>query len=211
MEIKSFTFNPFSENTYVLYDETKHCVIVDPGCAFPEEEKELLDFVEKKGLTVDKIILTHAHVDHIMGCDFVANRYKVGVVMHADDLFLLERGPQIGTMYGFPVKKSPNPELFLKEGDVFSFGNTLLDVLHTPGHSPGSISFVHNASKSIISGDVLFLQSIGRTDLPGGDLSTLVQAIKTKLFPLGDDYKVYSGHGPVTRIGDEKNLNPFLR
>lgn len=211
MQIKSFTFNPFSENTYILFDETKQCVIVDPGCAFPDEEAELDTFISDNGLIVKNIILTHAHVDHVMGCDYVNKKYGVGITMHRDDLFLLQKAPQIGMMYGFPVKESPEPEAFLNEGDVFSFGNTSLEILHTPGHSPGSISFIHKGSKSIISGDVLFQGSIGRTDLPGGSMDVLLGAIRSKLFPLGDDFQVYSGHGAPTDIGTEKRFNPFLR
>lgn len=211
MQIKSFTFNPFSENTYVLYDETGECVIVDPGCAFPDEEVELSEFISDNKLTVKNIILTHAHVDHVMGCDYTTKKYGVGITMHKDDLFMLQRAPQIGLMYGFPVKEAPEPEAYLEEGDIFSFGSTKLEIVHTPGHSPGSISFIHTPSKSIISGDVLFQGSIGRTDLPGGDMNTLLNAIRSKLFPLGDDFQVFSGHGSPTTIGAEKKFNPFLK
>ena len=211
MFIQSFTFNPFSENTYVLYDETGNAVVLDPGCAFPDEEAELSQFIEQKQLTVKNVLLTHAHVDHIFGCDYVCKTYGVGISMHADDLFLLQRGPQIGLMYGFPVKEAPAPEAYLNHGDIFSFGNTELEILHTPGHSPGSISFVHRDSKSVICGDVLFQGSIGRSDLPGGNLEILLQAIRTQLLPLGDDYQVYNGHGNPTTIGAEKKFNPFLR
>lgn len=211
MFIKSFTFNPFSENTYVLYDETGEAVVVDPGCAFPDEEAELAAFIKEKGLKIKNILLTHAHVDHIFGCDYVHKTYNVGITMHRDDQFLLQRGPQIGLMYGFPVKEAPEPEAFLEDGDTFSFGNTTLEVLHTPGHSPGSISFIHKPSKSMLSGDVLFKGSIGRTDLPGGDMETLLTAIREKLFPIGDDFQVFSGHGEPTRIAAEKKFNPFLR
>jgi len=211
MQIKSFTFNPFSENTYVLYDETGEAVVLDPGCAFPDEEAELDEFIKSKNLKIKNVILTHAHVDHIMGCDYVCKKYGVGITMHADDLFMLQRGPQIGLMYGIPVKEAPEPEAFLKHGDTFSFGNTVLEILHTPGHSPGSISFVHKPTKSVICGDVLFQGSIGRTDLPGGNMEVLLDAIRTQLFTLGDDFQVFNGHGNPTTIGTEKKFNPFLR
>lgn len=211
MFIRSFTFNPFSENTYVLYDETGECVVVDPGCAFPDEEAELDGFIAAQKLTVKQVVLTHAHIDHIIGCDHVCKKYGVGIVMHAEDLPMLQRGPQIGLMYGFPVKEAPQPEAYLKHGDTYSFGHTTLGVLHTPGHSPGSISFVHTPTKSIISGDVLFQGSIGRTDLPGGNMDTLLAAIRTYLFSLDDDFQVFSGHGNPTTIGTEKKFNPFLR
>ncbi len=211
MHIHSFSFNPFSENTYLLYDETGEAVIIDPGCAFPEEEQELLEFITGKGLVVKKVLLTHAHVDHVMGCKFVCNALKVNILMHPEDLFLLQKAPQIGMMYGFPVSESPDPEGFLNHGDVFRFGATELEVAFTPGHSPGSISFIHHASKSVICGDVLFQGSIGRTDLPGGNMETLLNSIRTQIFCLSDDYRVYSGHGPVTTVGAEKKFNPFLK
>lgn len=211
MQIRSFTFNPFSENTYVLYDDTRECVVVDPGCAFTDEEEELEAFIKTNRLTVKHILLTHAHVDHIFGCDFVHKTYNVGITMHRDDLFLLQRGPQMGMMYGLPVKEAPEPVAFLEEGDVFRFGNTELDVLHTPGHSPGSITFVNRASKSVISGDVLFQGSIGRWDLPGGNQELLLQNIRSKLFTLPDDFQVFSGHGQPTAIGVEKKFNPFFQ
>lgn len=211
MQIRSFTFNPFSENTYVLYDETNECVVVDPGCAFADEEAELAQFIQSKNLIVKQILLTHAHVDHIFGCDFVHKTYRVGITMHPDDLFMLQRGPQMGMMYGVPVKQAPEPEAFLQEGESFRFGNTVLEVLHTPGHSPGSITFVHNGSKSILSGDVLFQGSIGRWDLPGGNQEILLENIRKKLFVLPDDFQVYSGHGSPTSIGVEKKFNPFFQ
>lgn len=211
MHIQSFTFNPFSENTYVLYDETGECIILDPGCAFPDEEAELSQFIAAKNLTVKNVLLTHAHVDHIFGCDYVCKTYNVGITMHKDDHFFLQRGPQIGMMYGFPVKEAPEPEAYLNEGDTFTVGNTTLTVLHTPGHSPGSITFIHTDSKSILSGDVLFQGSIGRPDLPGGNLEILLDNIRTKLFILPDDFQVFSGHGPVTTIGIEKKFNPYFK
>lgn len=211
MQIRSFTFNPFSENTYVLYDDTRECVVVDPGCAFTDEEEELEAFIKSNNLIVKHILLTHAHVDHIFGCDFVHKTYGVGITMHRDDLFLLQRGPQMGMMYGVPVKEAPEPEAFLEEGDVFRFGNTELEVRHTPGHSPGSITFVERNSKSVISGDVLFQGSVGRWDLPGGNQELLLQNIRSKLFTLPDDFQVFSGHGPSTAVGMEKKFNPFFQ
>lgn len=211
MQIQAFTFNPFSENTYVLYDQTGECIVLDPGCAYPDEEAELAQFIKTKNLTVKHILLTHAHIDHILGCDFVHKTYGVGITMHKDDLFMLQRGPQMGMMYGVPVKQAPEPEAFLEEGDIFRFGETELDVLFTPGHSPGSITFVHKDSKSVLSGDVLFQGSVGRWDLPGGNQEVLLENIRTKLFALPDDFQVYSGHGNPTSIGVEKKFNPFFQ
>ncbi|MCG9911418.1 MAG: MBL fold metallo-hydrolase [Flavobacteriales bacterium] len=212
MHIHSFEFGPFAENTYVLSDpETQMAIVVDPGCSNPHEEQELKDWIESQNITIANVLLTHAHVDHVMGCRFVCDAFKVGITMHKEDLFLLEKGPQIGMMYGFPVKEAPAPEHFLSPGDIFTFGQVELQVLFTPGHSPGSISFVHTSSKSIFSGDVLFKGSIGRTDLPGGSFDVLINSIKSQLFVYDDDYKVYSGHGGVTTLGEERRFNPFLK
>jgi glyoxylase-like metal-dependent hydrolase (beta-lactamase superfamily II) len=211
MQIRAFTFNPFSENTYVLYDETGEAVLVDPGCAFPEEEKELQNFILDNKLTVKKILLTHAHIDHVLGCDFVAKSFGVGVLMHKDDLFLLQRASDIGKMYGVSVAEPPMPEGFMSHGDAFSFGNSTLEVRFTPGHSPGSISFIHLDSRSVFSGDVLFSGSVGRTDLPGGNMDVLLESVRNQLFSLPDDFVVFSGHGPVTNIGTEKRQNPFFK
>jgi glyoxylase-like metal-dependent hydrolase (beta-lactamase superfamily II) len=212
MHIHSFEFGPFAENTYVLVDpETRKAIVVDPGCSNPREEQELKYWIESQNITITNVLLTHAHVDHIMGCRFVCDTFKVGITMHKEDLFLLEKGPRIGMMYGFPVKEAPAPERFLAHGDIFTFGRAGLQVLFTPGHSPGGISFVHTSSKSIFSGDVLFKGSIGRTDLPGGSFDVLINSIKSQLFVYEDDYKVYSGHGEVTTIGEERRFNPFLK
>lgn len=211
MYIQTFSFNPFSENTYLLYDDSLEAVLIDPGCAFAEEERELKDFIRGKGLTVKNVLLTHAHVDHVMGCKFVCKEFYVSIFMHKNDLFLLQKASQIGMMYGFPVSEPPDPEGFLNHGDVFRFGKTELEVVFTPGHSPGSITFIHHSSKSILCGDVLFRGSIGRTDLPGGNMETLLHSIRTQILSLSDDYKVFSGHGPVTSVGAERKNNPFLK
>jgi hydroxyacylglutathione hydrolase len=210
MQTHAFTFNPFSENTYVLYDETGEAVVVDPGCVFPDEEKELGGFIFENKLTVKSILLTHAHIDHVLGCSFVSKTFGVGITMHKEDLFLLQRATDIGRMYGIPVAEPPSPDDFLVGGDMFSFGNSSLEVRFTPGHSPGSISFVHHASRSVFSGDVLFSGSIGRTDLPGGNMDLLLDSIRKQLFSLPDDFTFFSGHGPIGRIGVEKRQNPFF-
>jgi len=211
-EIGIFTFNAFQENTYVLYDETKECVIIDPGCSSTEEERRLVNFIEEKGLKPVRLIMTHGHVDHMLGNAFVVDKYNLEVEIHEGEVPVLMMSPQVGRMYGFPVTPSPNPkpEKYIKEGDILTFGNTTLKALLTPGHSPASISFYCEAGNFVIGGDVLFRQSIGRTDLPGGSFSTLINSIKTQLYPLGDEVKVFPGHGPDTTIGYEKKFNPFL-
>ncbi|MFZ7146144.1 MAG: MBL fold metallo-hydrolase [Bacteroidota bacterium] len=210
LKINSFTFNPFQENTYILSDENNQCVIVDPGCYTEEEKSELSDFIESGKLTPLKILLTHAHIDHILGINFLAGKYDLPIVMNSIEIELLRSAGIYGQMWGIQVEPSPDPTEFLKDGDKFRFGNIELEVLFTPGHSPGSLSYFHRPSKQLISGDVLFNGSIGRTDLPGGNFDTLLKSILTKLYTLDEDVVVYSGHGPTTTIGREKRSNPFV-
>ncbi|MDQ3190277.1 MAG: MBL fold metallo-hydrolase [Bacteroidota bacterium] len=211
VHIKKFTFNPFQENTYILSDETKECIIVDPGCYSPSEKKELAEFIKEKGLKPVMLVLTHAHVDHVLGNAFINEVYGLRPVMNKIELTGLLGVPQYAHIYGINADISPEPISYIEEGDTVKFGNSTLEVLFTPGHSAGSISLVSKEQKFIIAGDVLFYGSIGRTDLPGGDYDTLIASIKNKLFPLGDDFNVYSGHGPETNIGFEKKNNPFLK
>jgi hydroxyacylglutathione hydrolase len=172
--------------------------------------RSLATLFQKKKLKPVRLILTHAHIDHINGNKYVLDTYGLLPEVHKDDLFLIERHAATGAMYGLPVDPSPMPGAFIAEGDVISFGNSKLNVVHTPGHAPGHVTFYNQEQGFMISGDVLFYGSIGRTDLPMGNFDTLIASIKTKLFPLGDDMKVYSGHGPSTTIGFEKMNNPFL-
>jgi len=210
--IQSFTFGPFQENTFVLFDETLEAVIIDPGCYRPSEEIELAQFIEKKGLKIKYLLNTHAHIDHILGNHFVCEKYQLKPQLHKDDQMILEEmAPRSAQMYGFSYKTSPSPEKWLQEGDKIHFGNTILDVLHTPGHAPGHIVFVNAADHFVINGDVLFQGSIGRTDLPFCNHQDLIDSIQNKLYTLPNDYKVYTGHGDPTSIGEEKQSNPFVR
>jgi len=208
--LKSFTFNPFQENTYVLYDEKAEAFIVDPGNSNADENNILKNFIAEKKLKVKRLLLTHGHIDHILGNKFIFETYGCLPEVHEADLFFIERLPQTASMYGVNFEESPMPNKFIKEGDYIHLGNYKFECLHTPGHSPGSISFYNAENKLLMGGDVLFNGSIGRSDLPMGDHDTLIRSIKEKLFPLGDEVKVYSGHGPVTTIGNEKIHNPFL-
>ncbi|MGV3539574.1 MAG: MBL fold metallo-hydrolase [Rufibacter sp.] len=210
LQLKTFTFNPFSENTYVLYDDTKECVVIDPGCADKQEEKELREFIEQKGLRVVRLLNTHCHIDHVLGNHFVATTYGVPLEIHEDDLAVLRAVPTYSAAYGFPHYQEVLPEKFLKEGENVTFGNTQLEVLFAPGHAPGHVVFYHPESRILVGGDVLFQRSIGRTDLPGGNYQTLINSIKTKLFKLPEEVRVFPGHGPSTTIGEEKTSNPFL-
>lgn len=211
IQIQGFTFNPFEENTYILFDESKECVIIDPGCFNSAEQKELAEFIREEGLKPVKLLNTHCHIDHVFGNSFVARTYKVGLEMHKEDLGTLHSLPQVSHLYSLNAEESVEPSVFLEEGDKVRFGQSELDILFTPGHSPGSICFVSHADRFIIGGDVLFYGSIGRTDLPGGDHETLLKNIREKLYVLPEDYAVFSGHGPETTIGFEKKNNPFVR
>jgi hydroxyacylglutathione hydrolase len=210
LEIQCFTFNPFQENTYLLINEKKDCIIIDPGCYFEEERKELLAYIEKEGLKVTRLLNTHCHLDHIFGNRLVAKTYGVGLEIHMLDKIVLDRSPEIGKMYNVPFEPSPEPARYLEEGEKIQFGEDELVILFTPGHSPGSVCFYHAGQQFLIGGDVLFYQSIGRTDLPGGDHQTLINSIQEKLFVLPDEVTVYSGHGKPTTIGFEKKNNPYL-
>lgn len=211
LEIKCFTFNPFMENTYVVYDETKEAVIIDPGCYEPYEQNALRDFIEEEGLTVIRLLNTHAHIDHVLGNSFVKRTYQVGYALHKKDLETLRAVPAYAPSYGFAHYEAEEPDSYLEEGDTISLGNTELKVLFTPGHAPGHVVFYHEDSQQFLGGDVLFQGSVGRTDLPGGDMDTLINSIHTKLFTLPDAVKVYPGHGPATTIGEEKQTNPFCK
>ena len=211
LQIHSFTFNPFSENTYVLYDESGECVIIDPGCYHPEEKKELSDFIAEKKLKAVRLLNTHGHIDHVMGNKYVHDTFGLFPEIHVLDIPLLTSAPATGLKWGIPTEPSPEPSVFLKEDELVTFGNTKLSVLFTPGHSPGSICFLCEKEKIIISGDVLFEGSIGRTDLPGGNYEVLMQSIHEKLLKLDDDIRVFPGHGASTTIGMERKGNPFLQ
>lgn len=211
MTVDFFTFNPFQENTYILSDETKQCIIIDPGCYDSNEKDELAAFIENQKLKPVKLINTHCHIDHVLGNKFIADKYNLQLELNFLEIPLLRAVGNYASMYGIYCDPSPEPFALLKEGDVLKFGNTSLQILLTPGHSPGSICLYNEKEKLLIAGDVLFQMSIGRTDLPGGDYDTLIKSIREKLFILPDDVKVCPGHGPATTIGFEKKNNPFLQ
>ncbi|MFT7614718.1 MAG: hydroxyacylglutathione hydrolase [Parvicellaceae bacterium] len=211
-QVAQITFNPFQENTYVLFDESKECVIIDPGCYEVAEQEELVKFIEENELKVVRLLLTHSHIDHVLGNYFVCEHFGVKPELHALDLETLTSVSSYAHVYGFPgYQPSPEPENFIKEGTNVEFGNTSLEVRFVPGHAPGHIVFICNEDKFVINGDCLFHGSIGRTDLPGGDHQTLLDSIKRELFSLPEDYTVYTGHGQPTSVGFEKMNNPFLQ
>lgn len=211
LHIRSFTFSPIQENTYVLYNDEGLCAIVDPGCYFPQEREELAGFIEKKGLKPTLLLNTHGHLDHIFGDKFVAENYQLQPHLHPTEKQVFEYAGVSSLMYNMPFDIYTGTFTYLEAGDTVKLGEDVLKVLFTPGHSPGSISFYSEADGFVMGGDVLFQRSIGRTDLPGGDFDTLIRSIRQQLFVLPDATKVYSGHGPATTIGEERQHNPFLK
>jgi hydroxyacylglutathione hydrolase len=210
IKIKSFTFNPFMENTYVLYDHTRECIIIDPGCFENFEEKELQQFITENQLKVTQLINTHCHVDHVLGNHFIKEHYKVPFYIHPIEEATLKSVKVYAPAYGFHNYQETTADGFLQEGECVRFGNSTLEIFFVPGHAPGHIALYNKEQKICIGGDVLFQGSIGRTDLPGGDFDTLAKSIRTKLYSLPDDTIVYPGHGPSTTIGEEKKFNPFV-
>jgi hydroxyacylglutathione hydrolase len=209
IQIQTFTFNPFSENTYVVFDETREGVVIDPGCYDAGEKTILAEFIETEGIKIKYLLNTHCHIDHVLGNDFVKEKYKVQLLIHPQEVPVLKSVKAYAPSYGFAQYHEATPDLFLNEGDQVAFGNIVFDVLFVPGHAPGHIGFYHHESKSLFSGDVLFQRSIGRTDLPGGDFNTLIKSIHQKIFTLPDEVVVYAGHGDPTTVGEEKISNPF--
>ena len=215
MTIQTFVVSPFAENTYLLSDGGE-CALVDPGTASREERVRVGGAIEATGDRVRHLLLTHAHIDHVFGCDHFAHRYGAdadfgGWQLHPADGPLLERAVVQGEMYGVRVDAPPPPARALADGDTVELGGTVLRVLHVPGHSPGSVAFYDEAGGVLIGGDVLFAGSIGRTDLWQGSLEVLLASIRDQILVLPDDTVVYAGHGPSTTVGAERRSNPFLR
>jgi len=209
-QIVSFTFNPFYENTYIIYDETGECVVIDPGCYTKKEQLALSTFISENKLKPVFLLNTHCHIDHVLGNKYVAETYNLPFLMPEGEQIVLDEVVNYAPSMGMNYQKSPDPETFVVEGVDITFGNTVLKVISAPGHSPDSVCFYCEKDKFISSGDVLFYDSIGRTDLPGGNYQTLMESIKNKLMVLPDDVKVYAGHMQSTTIGRERKLNPFL-
>ncbi len=209
--IEKFVFNPFQENTFVLFDETKECLFIDPGCYEQGEQDYLKSYVESNELKPVKQIYTHCHVDHILGNNFIADTYGLKPEIHEAGLPFLVNGHQHGQMYGFQMDHNTEPETFIEHDDLIKFGNSELKAVYTPGHVDGHLCFINSDQKFVVTGDVLFQDSIGRTDFPTGDFDLLMKSIHEQLFILDDDFTVYCGHGPETSIGYEKVNNPFIR
>ena len=210
LTIKSFEFSPIQENTYILYNEFNDCIIIDPGCYSDAEKEELVAYITDNKLIPKMLINTHCHLDHVFGNKFISEKYDLTLHLHENEKAVLAFAPTSGLMYDMPFDNYSGEFNLLNEGDSISLGQDELKVLLVPGHSPGSLAFYSDRNKFVISGDALFRNSIGRTDLPGGNHEQLIKSIKEKLLALPEDTLVYSGHGPVTNIGDEKKNNPYL-
>lgn len=211
LAVKSFTFSPVQENTYVLYNESGQCCIIDPGCYFPEERDELKTGIEKTGLTPVLLLNTHCHLDHVFGNKFVHDTWGLSLHLHPKEKPVLDFAPKSGEMWQLPFDNYEGPLVYLESGKKITIGEDELEIRFAPGHSPGSVAFYHEKGGFIIGGDVLFNGSVGRVDLPGGDGPTLINSIQTQFFTLPDETKVYSGHGPVTTVGFEKMNNPYVK
>lgn len=211
MTIKTFTVNPFAMNCYVYWDEnTKEGIIIDPGAYEDFEKNEILNYINSNGIIIRLILLTHGHIDHIMGNKWAKDTFNVPVLMNREDMPLIERAMDQAAMFGVSFPKPPPPDKFIDENDTVKFSNTEFKLLHTPGHSPGSICFVDENEKVIFGGDTVFRGSIGRTDLWLGDIDVLLNSIHSKILVYPDDYIIYPGHMDETTIGEEKMYNPFL-
>jgi glyoxylase-like metal-dependent hydrolase (beta-lactamase superfamily II) len=211
LSVKSFTFNPFQENTYIVFDdETLDAAIIDPGCSNSSEESALSEFISRRNLKVKYLLNTHCHIDHVLGNTFCKNTYQVPLHIHSEELPILAAVEAYAATFGITNYQPATADHFLTEGQTITIGNAHLKVLFTPGHAPGHISFYEEKEGIIIVGDTLFFESIGRTDLPGGNFNTLENTIRTKLYTLPSAVIVYPGHGPKTSIGYEKLNNPFV-
>jgi hydroxyacylglutathione hydrolase len=210
LTVKSFEFSPIQENTYILYNEFNDCIIIDPGCYYDAEKDKLVAFIEENKLKPTMLINTHCHLDHVFGNKFVAEKYHLTLQMHENEKPVLAFAPTSGLMYNIPFDNYEGDFIYLNEGDTIRLGDDELQILLTPGHSPGSLSFYSAKNNFVIGGDVLFKNSVGRSDLPGGNHEQLIKSIKEKLLVLPANTIVYNGHGPATTIGEEKKNNPYL-
>jgi hydroxyacylglutathione hydrolase len=211
IKITRFTFNIFMVNTYLLHDETGECILIDAACWEPLEEEEIRKFISGNNLTLVRNLNTHCHIDHVLGNNFIARVYGIRPEYHENSLPFFHTLREIGSSFGYAITEVPEPKRFLEDGETVRWGSSSLEVLYTPGHAEGSVCFYNQEQGFVITGDVLFKDTIGRTDLPSGDFNQLMDSIRTRLFTLPGETIVYPGHGPDTSIGYEMVNNPFIR
>ena len=210
-KVYQLTYGPFAENTYVIADDDLNAIIIDPGMYHPEENAQFFEFINSHQLNPCRLLLTHAHLDHVFGVNWINKTYGLTPEIHFDDQIVYESAVVVAKQYGLNMNQLVPSNISLIHNQVFKFGGSEFRVIHTPGHSPGSVCFRNDNDGYVISGDVLFQGSIGRTDLPGGDFNVLIRSINEHIINLAEDTIVYSGHGPVTTVGQEKISNPFLQ
>jgi hydroxyacylglutathione hydrolase len=210
IKVKTFICNPFQENTYILYDETGECVIVDAGCYEPQEQETIDSFIAGNNLKPVKLLNTHGHIDHIAGIEYLSKKYAIELYIHADDVDNINRSATMGAAWGFNIQVPTCKVNFVEADDIVTFGNSTLKVIALPGHTKGGVGYYNDEQKIILLGDTLFRGSIGRTDLPGGDYEVIIRSIIKNLLPLGDEVQYYSGHGESSTLGHERRYNPFV-
>jgi glyoxylase-like metal-dependent hydrolase (beta-lactamase superfamily II) len=210
LTIHSFCFNAFQENTYVVYNEQKNAIIIDPGCYLRNEQESLVNFITENKLLPTLLLNTHCHLDHVFGNNFVSEAYGLTAHFHKNEQPVIDRLPEGGARWGVPCEPYKGPVQYIDQDEIIKFGNDAFKVLFTPGHSPGSVCFYHQNQDFIIGGDLIFKDGVGRTDLPGSNPLDLMNSIKTQILPLPDTLKIYSGHGPETTLGRERKSNPYL-
>ena len=211
LKIAKLTFNPIQENTYILWDESGECIVVDAGNISAREDNRLVDFITEQGLNPVMAVNTHGHFDHLAGVEHLRRTYDIPFAMSSKDAYLLEAAPTSARMFGIGEITAPTKiDIDLNTLEELHFGNTTMKIIHTPGHTPGHVSLYNEEMGVVLTGDTLFRESIGRTDLSGGDFSWIMRSILDKLIVLGDEVKVYPGHGEETTIGHESLYNPFI-
>lgn len=210
LTIQTFCFNAFQENTYVLYNEQKEAIIVDPGCYLKNEQALLAKFIEDHQLIPTLLLNTHCHLDHVFGNNFVSEKYGLTAHFHKNEQPVIDRLPEGGARWGVPCEPYKGPVQYIDQDEIIAFGASRFKVLVTPGHSPGSVCFYNEAANFLIGGDLIFKDGVGRTDLPGSNPLSLIESIRTQILPLPDSMSIYSGHGPETTLGREKKANPYL-
>ncbi|NVJ85151.1 MAG: MBL fold metallo-hydrolase [Algoriphagus sp.] len=210
LQIQTFTFNPFQENTYVISDQDGNAAIVDPGNYDRSENQELLDYIRSENLKPALLLNTHCHIDHVLGNAFVKRTFSIPLLIHEQEVPVLNSAKVFAPNYGFNQYEAAEPDGYLQPGEVIQLGKESLKIIFVPGHAPGHVVFYHEESKQCLAGDTLFRGSIGRTDLPGGNHDLLLAKIKSELFSLPEETIIYPGHGPTTTIGFEKEYNPFV-
>ncbi len=210
MQLERFTFNPFSENTYLIHD-SQQATLIDPGCFNASEQAVLEHYLKEHGLVLGQVVLTHAHIDHILGLSWIYDRFGIKATMHENERTVFARAVESAMLFGIPYDPAPEPDCWEKGKKSIELAGDVWEMRDVPGHSPGSVLFIHHNAQTVIGGDVLFRESIGRTDLPGGDFPTLEKSIREQLYTLPEPYTVFPGHGPETTIGHEKRFNPFVQ